>query len=210
MFVDQPMHWSLSIVFFFFLMIRRPPRSTLFPYTTLFRSVGCALVVHAARRHEQEIRQAVDIFERRRRDGLAGFVVEGNHDPLGPPAHGAGKMQVGSGWAPARQDERLERRKLLIEAVNLALKPRHLRLADSQPRAARPLADFRWHAEIGPDVEQIILDARERRIECAITYHMQARDADHGVDLIERAIGLDAQVEFLAPLAGAERRGAVI
>src|SRR2546430_3676987 len=27
---------------FFFLMIRRPPRSTLFPYTTLFRSVyGC-------------------------------------------------------------------------------------------------------------------------------------------------------------------------
>src|SRR5260370_39229930 len=26
------------IIFFFFLMIRRPPRSTLFPYTTLFRS----------------------------------------------------------------------------------------------------------------------------------------------------------------------------
>src|SRR2546429_2329160 len=26
------------MVFFFFLMIRRPPRSTLFPYTTLFRS----------------------------------------------------------------------------------------------------------------------------------------------------------------------------
>src|SRR3712207_7295166 len=26
------------IMFFFFLMIRRPPRSTLFPYTTLFRS----------------------------------------------------------------------------------------------------------------------------------------------------------------------------
>src|SRR5438477_8923953 len=27
------------VIFFFFLMIRRPPRSTLFPYTTLFRSV---------------------------------------------------------------------------------------------------------------------------------------------------------------------------
>src|SRR3712207_8185559 len=27
-------------VIFFFLMIRRPPRSTLFPYTTLFRSLG--------------------------------------------------------------------------------------------------------------------------------------------------------------------------
>src|SRR6267143_4975610 len=29
---------SLYIFLFFFLMIRRPPRSTLFPYTTLFRS----------------------------------------------------------------------------------------------------------------------------------------------------------------------------
>src|SRR5438132_11557422 len=29
---------SIFILFFFFLMIRRPPRSTLFPYTTLFRS----------------------------------------------------------------------------------------------------------------------------------------------------------------------------
>src|SRR2546422_2085039 len=29
--------------FFFFLMIRRPPRSTLFPYTTLFRSLRHAL-----------------------------------------------------------------------------------------------------------------------------------------------------------------------
>src|SRR5688572_31610407 len=28
----------MIISFFFFLMIRRPPRSTLFPYTTLFRS----------------------------------------------------------------------------------------------------------------------------------------------------------------------------
>src|SRR2546422_2034697 len=33
------------ILFFFFLMIRRPPRSTLFPYTTLFRS-------EAARRYD--------------------------------------------------------------------------------------------------------------------------------------------------------------
>src|SRR5258708_19207431 len=28
----------VSFILFFFLMIRRPPRSTLFPYTTLFRS----------------------------------------------------------------------------------------------------------------------------------------------------------------------------
>src|SRR2546430_4535994 len=38
------MGWFIPMVtsswlFFFFLMIRRPPRSTLFPYTTLFRSM---------------------------------------------------------------------------------------------------------------------------------------------------------------------------
>src|SRR3712207_8358617 len=39
---------------FFFLMIRRPPRSTLFPYTTLFRSdlVGAAEV---EQRHLREV-----------------------------------------------------------------------------------------------------------------------------------------------------------
>ena len=69
-----------GFVFFFFLMIRRPPRSTLFPYTTLFRSAhliqnsinplsicrfdrvcwgdrnrsreGTALDVHSQRRHQ--------------------------------------------------------------------------------------------------------------------------------------------------------------
>src|SRR2546426_7094942 len=30
--------YDTPFLFFFFLMIRRPPRSTLFPYTTLFRS----------------------------------------------------------------------------------------------------------------------------------------------------------------------------
>src|SRR5215213_10483236 len=32
------LYYSSLFSFFFFLMIRRPPRSTLFPYTTLFRS----------------------------------------------------------------------------------------------------------------------------------------------------------------------------
>src|SRR5436305_14580899 len=36
--------------FFFFLMIRRPPRSTLFPYTTLFRSSRWVWPSRGARR----------------------------------------------------------------------------------------------------------------------------------------------------------------
>src|ERR1039457_2199457 len=39
---QPPLPSLIRVVFslFFFLMIRRPPRSTLFPYTTLFRSVS--------------------------------------------------------------------------------------------------------------------------------------------------------------------------
>src|SRR2546428_9273397 len=40
-------------MFFFFLMIRRPPRSTLFPYTTLFRSYR-----HEPRDECRQIRRA--------------------------------------------------------------------------------------------------------------------------------------------------------
>src|SRR3712207_7160175 len=53
---------------FFFLMIRRPPRSTLFPYTTLFRSQGLLdgqlLEVQARQRQRQP---AVRLVQRRRR-----------------------------------------------------------------------------------------------------------------------------------------------
>src|SRR5258706_13404596 len=38
MFLPDDPHSRLRDTSFFFLMIRRPPRSTLFPYTTLFRS----------------------------------------------------------------------------------------------------------------------------------------------------------------------------
>src|SRR2546427_3691563 len=41
------------MLFFFFLMIRRPPRSTLFPYTTLFRSIP---VSRASRCHQLNVR----------------------------------------------------------------------------------------------------------------------------------------------------------
>src|SRR5205085_6096066 len=52
MFVTLTRH---SFVFFFFLILRRPPRSTLFPYTTLFRSV---VVVIDEELDEADLRQA--------------------------------------------------------------------------------------------------------------------------------------------------------
>src|SRR2546421_10649999 len=51
-------------------MIRRPPRSTLFPYTTLFRSVVSRLLQFGSR-------------ERRRRIALLFFLGNAGHLPLG-------------------------------------------------------------------------------------------------------------------------------
>src|SRR2546422_8911305 len=54
---------------FFFLMIRRPPRSTLFPYTTLFRSrVGLGA---------SRSKVALDLGVRALRNGEATYVTEG-------------------------------------------------------------------------------------------------------------------------------------
>src|SRR3712207_9287144 len=50
--------------FFFFLMIRRPPRSTLFPYTTLFRSDLDLLGARAeARQRVDEALQPVAVLD---------------------------------------------------------------------------------------------------------------------------------------------------
>src|SRR5215813_15269708 len=54
-FVPFMCSFSLYFCFFFFLMIRRPPRSTLFPYTTLFRSLRPSLGEWRVRHlHHQE------------------------------------------------------------------------------------------------------------------------------------------------------------
>src|SRR3712207_7510757 len=61
------------IVFCFFLMIRRPPRSTLFPYTTLFRSCR-----GRRRRHRRRADQ-----ERPRGERLASALEWSRPDRLG-------------------------------------------------------------------------------------------------------------------------------
>src|SRR3712207_7139075 len=50
------------MLFFFFLMIRRPPRSTLFPYTTLFRSEGLPRRVVEGHAKTKKQRQQVDVL----------------------------------------------------------------------------------------------------------------------------------------------------
>src|SRR3712207_7084988 len=58
----------MLVVCFFFLMIRRPPRSTLFPYTTLFRSIEqtCCGQMHFNTGYQREaiplVRRFVEVF----------------------------------------------------------------------------------------------------------------------------------------------------
>src|SRR5256885_8423324 len=54
-------------LFFFFLMIRRPPRSTLFPYTTLFRSPSRSQFVPLVSHHALRITTLQDRTQRRDR-----------------------------------------------------------------------------------------------------------------------------------------------
>src|SRR3712207_8585178 len=63
--------------FFFFLMIRRPPRSTLFPYTTLFRSDRD----HPDERVEQRERELRQRRARCRRDLDQSAVRVGDRSP---------------------------------------------------------------------------------------------------------------------------------
>src|SRR5690349_24498658 len=68
----------LHLVVFFFLLIRRPPRSTLFPYTTLFRSVFHKSPVFAAKV------KTANIDEIKKEPGVKhAFVVEGGTNLAG-------------------------------------------------------------------------------------------------------------------------------
>src|SRR3989441_12361122 len=80
--IGLPPSFSLVVTrsLFFFLMIRRPPRSTLFPYTTLFRSLE-QVQVHAV----EPLRDHDGVVERRR--GEPAPVVG-----LERLAHGAGEL----------------------------------------------------------------------------------------------------------------------
>src|SRR3712207_7394464 len=68
---------------FFFLMIRRPPRSTLFPYTTLFRS-----------REARRVRGGDELLGTRRPVGLLRRAL-GERDLVGPDLR-AGQLDLRS------------------------------------------------------------------------------------------------------------------
>src|SRR3712207_8234956 len=103
-----------KMILFFFLMIRRPPRSTLFPYTTLFRSGAGRGPVHRALAARQLEPAAVRVDHR------------GHARRLRADArHAAGRAAAG---APARSEEHtseLQSRQYLVCRLLLEKKNTH-------------------------------------------------------------------------------------
>src|SRR5579859_7809180 len=84
----------LMVVFFFVLMIRRPPRSTLFPYTTLFRS-----------RRQIRAGESIGAYHLR---GLSGLGIAGRIDQGNVGGAGLAEVGIATGWfAVQRQPQDL-------------------------------------------------------------------------------------------------------
>src|SRR5258708_30419585 len=72
----------MTFVSFFFLMIRRPPRSTLFPYTTLFRSAS-SICSHSPPHSMRRVRGIICVHRKIKR----GFRSEEHTSELQSPDH---------------------------------------------------------------------------------------------------------------------------
>jgi hypothetical protein len=76
--------------------------------------------------------------------------------------------------------------RLGIQGVDVALQP--FDLACEHPQALR-LALALGHREVGAEIEQIVLDQAQHRIELARLRQMQPHHADRGVGLVDGSIG---------------------
>src|SRR2546426_8031325 len=100
---------DIYVFFFFFLMIRRPPRSTLFPYTTLFRSHDLV----AGERDERAVEPEVPV-----EDGACAAVA---HEPEPREHHGCLLAE----YARDRKSTRLNSSHLVISYAVFCLKKKN-------------------------------------------------------------------------------------
>src|SRR2546422_7008096 len=98
-------------------MIRRPPRSTLFPYTTLFRSLHGE---DFRGRHERHLAAALDRHDRRLDSD---YGLSGPYVPLEKAVHGMGRAHVVHDFRSEEHTSELQSRlhlvcRLLLEKKN--------------------------------------------------------------------------------------------
>src|SRR6267142_1196047 len=124
----------LPPIFFFFLMIRQPPRSTLFPYTTLFRSTAPPELDRGNPRHEPR-RQAHQPFQDARRRRQARAAGAGRGGLARHPRGDAGLPPAGGRHSHARRAAGLVGEAWQVRVLHrargrgAALRPHRLRLA---------------------------------------------------------------------------------
>jgi hypothetical protein len=110
----------------------------------------------------------------------------------------------------AGDHERAQRWQLGVDLVAGVLKPVRVVRPDAQPLPPHPAICRRRHRQVGADVEQVILHAAQPRREGLGQAGLQQRHADHGIQLIDRAVGLHARVQLGHPAHVAEMRLAVV
>src|SRR5688572_12935007 len=153
-------------------MIRRPPRSTLFPYTTLFRS-------RAVVGEERPLGETLGDLARALRTALAGgesapearalahaLAAHGAAHAASPALDGAGLRALLASLGLAHEAGlalALESgRRGGLGALRDDLKARLLRLLDAQGAGATPLREAVGHALASLETEQLLNLARER------------------------------------------------
>ena len=172
------------------------------------QDVEGALVVHEARRDEQEIGQAVEIFHRGGGDRLVRPAGELDHEALGPAADRAGEVERRRGGRAARQHEGAQAREVAVEPVDLALQPLDLGIDDAERLVGQGLAGLR-RREVGAEVEEVVLDAAEHRVEL-VRGGVQAGEAEARIGLVDGAVGRDPEVVLRPARAGRERGRAAV
>lgn len=126
---------------------------------------------------------------------------EADREPLGPAADRPGVVESGGGRRAAWQNEGLQRRQVRVEGVDLPLEAFDLDGQDAQGLWRAVLS--RRRGEIGAEVEKVVLNASEDRIERLVAGRFQTSEANDGVEFVDIAIGRNARLALLtvSPLA---------
>jgi hypothetical protein len=101
-------------------------------------------------------------------------------------------MQIGRRRGSAGQHEGFQRLKLRIHRIDFPFQPLDLGIDDTQGRIRRVFLLRR--AQVGAQIEQVVLNAHQHRIGHGIAGGVQSGDADHRVGLVDGAIGGDAGI----------------
>src|SRR5262249_51899521 len=104
-----------------------------------------------------------------------------------PPAHGAGEVERRAHPPAAGEDERAQRREVLLAAVDRALEGLHLRLADAEHARAEGL---RRRGELATQVEELVLEPAQDLVELATRGRPVALGPVHGAGGADRPVQL--------------------